>query len=146
MRRLARNFFNLTLCNDLYLSALYFPSGIIPFVSGGIIDWINYGANYVPGRKVPPLSSWIAGFFTAGGYLTHLILDELYSVDLYGAKLKKSFGTALTFFSWHKPLPFLVLYATILGAWQFTPDIQPFLRTFSNHHLWQKIEQRLLPR
>lgn len=35
------------------------------------------------------------------GFLTHLILDEIYSVDLKGRKLprlKKSFGTALKFF------------------------------------------------
>lgn len=36
------------------------------------------------------------------GFLTHLLLDEMYSVDLKGRKLprlKKSFGTALKFFS-----------------------------------------------
>ena len=36
------------------------------------------------------------------GFLTHLILDEMYSVDLRGQaipRLKKSFGTALKFFS-----------------------------------------------
>ena len=31
------------------------------------------------------------------GFLSHLILDELYSVDLNGRRLKKSFGTALKF-------------------------------------------------
>ena len=35
------------------------------------------------------------------GFLCHLVLDEIWSVDLYGKKirLKKSFGTALKFFS-----------------------------------------------
>jgi hypothetical protein len=33
------------------------------------------------------------GFFF--GFLTHLILDEYYSVDFLGKKIKKSFGTAL---------------------------------------------------
>ena len=35
------------------------------------------------------------------GFLSHLILDEIYAVDLYGKKIrvKKSFGTALKFFS-----------------------------------------------
>lgn len=31
------------------------------------------------------------------GFLSHLLLDELYSVDLNGRRLKKSFGTALKF-------------------------------------------------
>lgn len=35
------------------------------------------------------------------GFLSHLILDEIYSVDLYGRqiRIKKSFGTALKLFS-----------------------------------------------
>jgi len=93
-----------------------------------------------------PLTAWIAGFFAAGGYITHLILDEIYSVDLYGAKLKKSFGTAVKIFSWRNPLPFINLYTIIIGTWQFTPNIQPFVRTFTNNRLWQRVEQRLLPR
>jgi hypothetical protein len=32
------------------------------------------------------------------GFVTHLVLDEIYSVDLYGRRIKKSFGTALKFF------------------------------------------------
>jgi hypothetical protein len=33
------------------------------------------------------------------GFLTHLILDEIYSVDFRGVRLKKSFGTALKVWS-----------------------------------------------
>ncbi len=35
------------------------------------------------------------------GFMSHLVLDEMFAVDLYGRKLrvKKSFGTALKFFS-----------------------------------------------
>jgi len=32
------------------------------------------------------------------GFITHLALDELYSVDLMGRRLKKSWGTAMKFF------------------------------------------------
>lgn len=35
------------------------------------------------------------GGFLAGGFLLHLILDEIYSVDLVNARVKRSFGTAL---------------------------------------------------
>ena len=31
----------------------------------------------------------------SGGFIAHLLLDELYSVDLQNARLKRSFGTAL---------------------------------------------------
>lgn len=35
------------------------------------------------------------------GFMSHLVLDEIYAIDLYGKtlRLKKSFGTALKFFS-----------------------------------------------
>lgn len=40
-------------------------------------------------------------FAVVVGFLSHLILDEIYSVDLYGRqmRIKKSFGTALKLFS-----------------------------------------------
>ena len=33
------------------------------------------------------------------GFMTHLLLDEMYSIDLRGRRIKKSFGTAIKFFS-----------------------------------------------
>ena len=33
------------------------------------------------------------------GFMTHLLLDEMYSIDLRGRRVKKSFGTAIKFFS-----------------------------------------------
>ena len=36
----------------------------------------------------------MAGAVVAG-FLSHLLLDEIYSVDCHGLRLKKSFGTAL---------------------------------------------------
>ncbi|MCU0959607.1 MAG: metal-dependent hydrolase [Pirellulaceae bacterium] len=44
------------------------------------------------------LRSYWAGAATIG-FLTHLVLDEFYSVDFRGVRLKKSFGTALKFWS-----------------------------------------------
>ena len=48
---------------------------------------------YVLGR--PDGVGWLAAGFMFIGYLTHLTLDEIYSVDVLGARIKKSFGTAL---------------------------------------------------
>ena len=39
--------------------------------------------------------AWLAGGFMLIGYLTHLILDEIYSVDVMDTRIKASFGTAL---------------------------------------------------
>src|SRR5215475_15934044 len=44
---------------------------------------------------LPSITSWLLGCFVALGYMIHLLLDEIYSVDITGARIKKSFGTAL---------------------------------------------------
>ncbi|MFK4753094.1 metal-dependent hydrolase [Oceanobacter antarcticus] len=38
---------------------------------------------------------WFGGGFVTGGFIVHLLLDELYAVDFNGMRLKKSFGTAI---------------------------------------------------
>jgi membrane-bound metal-dependent hydrolase YbcI (DUF457 family) len=44
------------------------------------------------------LRVWMAGAITAG-CLTHLVLDECFSIDLRGKRLKRSFGTAIKFWA-----------------------------------------------
>lgn len=48
--------------------------------------------------------AWLNGFFLGFGFLVHLLLDEMYSVDLSNRRIKKSFGTALKLFN-YKNLP-----------------------------------------
>lgn len=66
------------------------------------------------------LQSWLLGIFMSVGYLIHLSLDEIYSVDFSGVKIRRSFGSAL------KPMDFdqipascLVLFITGM-AWFWT--------------------------
>jgi len=59
--------------------------------------------------------AWLAGCFVSGGYLVHLLLDEIYSVNFMGSQLKKSFGSALTLFSGASWASYLLLYL-IVGA------------------------------
>ena len=44
--------------------------------------------------------AWLAAVFMGVGFLTHLILDELYSVDVMDTRIKSSFGTALKLFDY----------------------------------------------
>ena len=39
--------------------------------------------------------SWLAGIGVCIGSITHLVLDEIYSVDFTGVRIKRSFGSAL---------------------------------------------------
>lgn len=62
-------------------------------------------------------SAWLAWSHAMAigcGFLIHLLLDELYSVDLEGARLKRSFGTALKLTDSRRPLSsWLMLIATL---------------------------------
>jgi len=58
--------------------------------------------------------SWLSGLFISFGFIVHLLLDELYSVNLAGVTLKRSFGTAFKLFSWrYKVASFFMLSATV---------------------------------
>ena len=49
------------------------------------------------GRRVDDVSLQTAvGISATAGYLTHLVLDEIWAVDFEGRRLKRSFGTALS--------------------------------------------------
>ena len=74
-----------------------------------------------------PLYAWLNGFFLGLGFLVHLILDEMYSVDLANRRIKKSFGTALKLFN-YKNIPSSLVMAifTLLLYW-FLPPALPLL-------------------
>lgn len=48
------------------------------------------------------------------GFITHLVLDELYSVDFRGIRLKQSFGTALKFWSTRGVWPNVSAYGKLI--------------------------------
>lgn len=48
------------------------------------------------------------------GFLTHLVLDEIYSVDFRGVRLKKSFGTALKLWTTHGMWPNISTYGKLV--------------------------------
>lgn len=64
---------------------------------------------------LPPTPAWLVGASLSGGFLVHLALDELFSVDLVGARVKRSFGTALKLGSLRRPIATALLYAALAG-------------------------------
>lgn len=89
--------------------------------------------------------AWLAAGFMAIGYLTHLTLDEIYSVDVMDTRIKASFGTAL------KPVDFkhpghsaAMAIATVL-VFLVTPPTKMFLDGFTSRSLWTSLQHRLVP-
>lgn len=77
------------------------------------------------------VSSWFIGAFVLGGALIHLILDEMYSVNLLGVRLKKSFGTALKFFEWDRKFTYIILYGLVISLWGLAPSMGDFNQRMS---------------
>ena len=79
--------------------------------------------------------SWLVGAFVTLGYLTHLILDELASVNLLGKRIKRSLGTALKPFSLAYPGASLAMLLAILGLAALTPPLTPVLAVAHHYGL-----------
>ena len=89
--------------------------------------------------------AWLAGGFLFIGYLTHLILDEIYSVDVFDRRLKNSFGTAVKLFDYRHLLDSGVVAAACVLAFLATPPAKPFIDGITSPRLWAGLQQRLLP-
>jgi hypothetical protein len=89
--------------------------------------------------------AWLAGGFMFVGYITHLVLDEMYSVDLMGHRLKRSFGSALKIFDRAKPGESAAVAALAVILFLLAPPSKPFVDGISSSQLWSGLQKRLLP-
>jgi hypothetical protein len=90
--------------------------------------------------------AWLAGIFMLVGYLVHLTLDEIYSVDVMDARVKSSFGTALKLYdSRHLGHSGAMAVATVL-AFLVAPPFIPSWKALTTPELRAGIQDRLLPK
>lgn len=89
--------------------------------------------------------AWLAAGFMLVGYLVHLTLDEIYSVDVMDIRIKASFGTALKLFDTrHLGASAAMALATVVALY-LTPPAKTFVDGISSRDLWAGLNQRLLP-
>ena len=79
------------------------------------------------------------------GFLTHLILDEIYSVDVMDTRIKASFGTALKLFDYRHLGHSAAMAAATVLVFLVTPPTRIFLESITSRTLWVGLNQRLLP-
>ena len=92
------------------------------------------------------IHAWMCGTFVTLGFLVHLLLDEFYSVNLFGKKmLKKSFGTAFSLGGLQQPIGTVALYLAVIGLFYLCPPPRPFTELMLNRETYHGIVQRLLP-
>jgi len=89
--------------------------------------------------------AWLAGGFMFVGYMTHLVLDEMYSVNLMGQRLKRSFGSALKILDSKKPGESATIVTLAVIMFLLAPPSKPFIDGISSPQLWTGLHRRLLP-
>lgn len=92
-----------------------------------------------------PFLAWMFGFFVFIGYLIHLLLDEIYSVDLANNKIKRSFGTALKLAVTKDLASTAFMYLAVIVSFVLTPTAALFIETVFSPDLVAIIQQNLLP-
>ncbi len=92
-----------------------------------------------------PLVSWMAGLFVFIGFLIHLLLDEIYAVDITGAHLKRSFGTAMKLFDGRSIRSSSAMLAALFIALAMAPSASDFVRIMRPNQVTQFFRERMFP-
>jgi len=95
--------------------------------------------------QLTPFQAWLGGSFVTFGYLVHLLLDELYSVNLFGMRTRRSLGGALKLWSPSSHLASTYLYLACAAAFVAAPAHEEFTRMVSSAETYSRIAERLLP-
>ncbi|MGB1311173.1 MAG: metal-dependent hydrolase [Leucothrix sp.] len=90
-------------------------------------------------------TSWLIGFVVFIGFIIHLLLDELYSVDFMNRRIKRSFGTALKLVDTRYAYTSSLIIVLGIGLFFFTPSATRFADTLLSAETYQLIWHRLLP-
>ena len=89
--------------------------------------------------------AWMGGTIVFIGALTHLLLDELYSIDFAGNRVKRSFGTAMKLFDYKKPASAILMTAVLGGVLYIAPPVGNFYTLVKSSDNWSYLRTRLLP-
>ncbi|MDN6276332.1 metal-dependent hydrolase [Psychrobacter sp.] len=92
------------------------------------------------GLQLPLTTSWFYGLFLFSGAMVHLTLDELYSVDLTGMRVKRSSGTAMKFYQHKNKWWYLLLYVTLGLLLYFAPPFEAFWQTLLDPISWSQLK------
>jgi membrane-bound metal-dependent hydrolase YbcI (DUF457 family) len=80
---------------------------------------------------LPAKTAWGIGAFVFLGATIHLVLDELYSIELSGMRIKRSFGTAMKLTDWGEPLASILLVVVCVVGYWLSPSAEAWLDAFA---------------
>ena len=105
-----KTFLNLTAHRGIFHSI---PMGVVSGQLTIVVFYYLFGVNMK--------FSTIAGFFIFFGFMIHLLLDEIISLNVFGLKVKRSFGTAFKLYDSKNHIGSIVLYVIIVAGLLFIP-------------------------
>jgi len=103
-----------------------------------VISFHVYGKN--------DFTAWLIGFVVFIGFIIHLLLDELYSVDFMNRRIKRSFGTALKLVDTRYAYSSSLIIVLCIGLFFISPSANRFTDTLMSAETYQLIGHRLLPK
>ncbi|MEM7774759.1 MAG: metal-dependent hydrolase [Pseudomonadota bacterium] len=119
--------------------------GIWHSITAGLLFWFLTTIVFNSILGMHPGVAWLAGGFLFVGYITHLILDEAFSVDLMDRRLKLSFGSAFKLIDGrHRGESAAVICAAVLAFW-LAPSSTYFVEGITSQQVWYGIRERLVP-
>lgn len=119
--------------------------GVFHSLIAGVFFAIATAAIYFRVFGADPTLAWLAGLFVLVGYVIHLLLDEIYSVDFYGSRVKRSFGTALKIYDSNSITGSLAMVGAAVLAFWVAPTVEPFVTAVSSDVVWNGLQERMLP-
>jgi hypothetical protein len=75
---------------------------------------------------LPPVEAWWIGAFLGAGFVVHLALDEIASVDISSVRIKRSFGTALKLWDPNNTFKTLLVYGLLAAVLSELPAVEDF--------------------
>lgn len=91
------------------------------------------------------LVSWVAGEFVFFGYLVHLTLDEIYSVDFDDKRVKRSFGTAMKLFDYGNIRTSATMLVATIALFFATPSMTDLIQVVKERPVSALLQDRFLP-
>ncbi|MGE4128659.1 MAG: metal-dependent hydrolase [Hyphomicrobiaceae bacterium] len=89
--------------------------------------------------------AWLGAAFLFLGFVQHLVLDELYSVDVMNKRIKASFGTALKLYDDRYRAASAAMAAAMVAALAISPPAATFVEGVTERQIWAELSARMLP-
>lgn len=126
-------------CVFSFFTHLTVHRGVIHSIPGGVLFWFLTNILFYRVFGFSSFNAWMAGFFVFFGYIIHLVLDELNSLNLLGSQVKNSLGTALSLVKFNDLKTTILLYLAVIALFYLNPDPEPFFDKILNKNVYLHI-------